>query len=650
MFMICSKVRLRPDGAGFGGGVMGAGGDRRDVDQWHLVRNGKYYGPYNFSILVGAVGKGILSPRDKVWRPGWDDWRPAESVPGLFAPVDIPVPAASQQKSELPITRVSAFAAGADLAADIKDQVAKPRGEPVGQVANTRNYFVRHWRGELSLPVSYWVNGLLATIAASTTSFGFITLIEGGEVRAGAPMALALICFILLLLALSAWQMVGIWRSATRRSGRGSRVWPVLAKASVIIGIVRVAIELVGASFPVVSEHVRIAIGDQRFGESRFRLLRDGTELEFFGGINVGAADELARMLDAAPQVRVLHLNSVGGRIAEADLMAAHVRKRHLITYVSERCDSACTHVFLAGSERWLSRQATLGFHQPSSSFGDGRKTTAGHVEDERRRLRSMGLPDAFVAEAMNTPNDKIWRPTHEELLAARAISGVSDGSRFAASGYVASLPAAEREQAVLKMPLYASLKRADPRAFEEIMKQLAEGYRRGASEEEIAAIARALISKSVRQQVSYAPDSDVLKAIDILIGYMEGLRWADPESCVALEDPSKGARLKSDLAKLFPLIADRELSLNQSIIESGANERRALPTTKEIEPYMAKVSDRLARRSELRFDLIDKPTLTPQEFEPFCEAVLAFYQEIRRLPAHEATAVLRNIYADAGK
>jgi len=28
------------------------------------------------------------------------------------------------------------------------------------------NYFIRHWRGELSLPVSYWVNGFLALIAA----------------------------------------------------------------------------------------------------------------------------------------------------------------------------------------------------------------------------------------------------------------------------------------------------------------------------------------------------------------------------------------------------------------------------------------------------------------------------------------------------
>jgi hypothetical protein len=409
------------------------------------------------------------------------------------------------------------------------------------------------------------------------------------------------------------------------------------------------AIELPGSVVPVVSEHVRIAMGDQQFAASRFRLLRAGTELEFSGGINFGAVDELARMLDAASEVRVLHLNSSGGRMAEADLMAAEVRKRQLITYVSEHCESACTHVFLAGRERWIRARATLGFHQPSFSSLD-RETTAGLIENERRQLRSMGLPEAFVSKALNTPSDKIWRPTHEELLAAGVISGVSDGSRFAASGHAASLSPSELELGILKVPLYASLKRVDPRAFEEIISQLSEGYRRGASEEEITSIARTLVSKSVRQQLAHASDADVLQSIDIVIDYMDGLKSADAESCVAIEDTSRGARLKNDLAKLFPSLAAKELALNQSIIESRAGERRAIPTDQEVAPYLEKVGGRLARRPELNLDLLDKPTLTPDEFKPFCEAALAFYQEIRRLPMGEATRVLRKMFADAAK
>jgi hypothetical protein len=62
--------------------------DRQFVDQWHLVRNGKQYGPYRFSTLVEAVKRSALSEDDQVWRPGWDSWRPAHSVPELFVPPD----------------------------------------------------------------------------------------------------------------------------------------------------------------------------------------------------------------------------------------------------------------------------------------------------------------------------------------------------------------------------------------------------------------------------------------------------------------------------------------------------------------------------------------------------------------------------------
>jgi GYF domain 2 len=58
------------------------------MDQWHLVRNGKQSGPYRFSALVEAVKRGALLKDDQIWRPGWDAWRPAHSVPELFVPPD----------------------------------------------------------------------------------------------------------------------------------------------------------------------------------------------------------------------------------------------------------------------------------------------------------------------------------------------------------------------------------------------------------------------------------------------------------------------------------------------------------------------------------------------------------------------------------
>jgi hypothetical protein len=205
-------------------------------------------------------------------------------------------------------------------------------------------------------------------------------------------------------------------------------------------------------------------------------------------------------------------------------------------------------------------------------------------------------------------------------------------------------------DEVVLKIPLYASLKRVEPETFKEVMARLADGYSQGDTEERIVATARDLISKSVRRQLPYASDTHVLSMIDLRIGYMEGLKSTDPESCVAIEDDSKGARLKADLAKLYPALASNELALNQALIESKVYGIRSIPSEQQVEPYFKKVFTKLAKRTELKLDLIEKVKLEPLEYGPFCELVLAFYREVRRLPTVEATALMRHVYADASK
>jgi hypothetical protein len=625
---------------------MGAG--EQDVRAiWHLARDGKQYGPYQFEVLAQAVSKGVITRDDVIWRPGFETWQRADSVAGLFAPIgSITTAAPGIQAKDV---RVEPAAAGAVEASTARKDLAPAAPTTAEKPKSRANYLARHWRGELSLPVSYWLNGLLVLLAATAAGLTFSSFVQSSQVTAGAPMAAALTCFTIVIVLLSTWQMVGIWRSATRYSASGKAFWGTAAKIVVVLGAIRSVVDLGGMSFPIITEHMSIAMGDPRMGEHKFRLLRDGTELEFVGGIKTGTAKEFERMLDAASQVRVVHLNSFGGRLSEADLMASEVRKRRLITYVSDRCESACTHVFLAGRERWIGERGKIGFHQPNIP-GLEANVASELVEKERKDLLSMGLPSDFVTKALSTPSDKIWRPTSDELLAARVISGISDASRFASSGRVASLSAAELEEAVVKVPVFAALRRAEPQAFGELIARWKDGYSKGLPEEEITAQARALVADVVRRRLPFAPDEKLAEWVDILIGYMDNLKLTDPESCVALEDESKGARLKSNLTKLYPEISSRELSLKQAIIEADVTGGRSVPTSQQVQPYLEKVYDKLARRSDLRLALFDKDTLDVTEFRPFCELALAFYQELRHLPKNESSAVLRTLYADASK
>ena len=70
-------------------------------------------------------------------------------------------------------------------------------------------------------------------------------------------------------------------------------------------------------------------------------------------------------MLNEYPTVRILHLNSNGGRLAEAEKLKNMVTTRNLDTYVNIECQSACVTVFVAGHNRLISKRAVIGLHRP---------------------------------------------------------------------------------------------------------------------------------------------------------------------------------------------------------------------------------------------------------------------------------------------
>ena len=79
------------------------------------------------------------------------------------------------------------------------------------------DYFIRHWRGDLSLGVSYWANG-----------FGnFLVLFAVSTVAAMESVASLKLVAVLSLLVFatgivgSVWQLVGVWRSASNHVSRG---------------------------------------------------------------------------------------------------------------------------------------------------------------------------------------------------------------------------------------------------------------------------------------------------------------------------------------------------------------------------------------------------------------------------------------------
>ena len=158
----------------------------------------------------------------------------------------------------------------------------------------------------------------------------------------------------------------------------------------------------------------------------KLRFLRNGTEIELAGGMPFGTADALKKLLDAAPAVRIIRLNSIGGRVGEGYQIYEIVRDRQLATYTSISCVSACAIAFLGGSRRYLSNTARLGFHSISLG-GLDQKDWPDINSDLRRMLVEHGAPPWFVEKALSTAADSMWYPLNQELIAAKIITQVVD-------------------------------------------------------------------------------------------------------------------------------------------------------------------------------------------------------------------------------
>jgi hypothetical protein len=180
-------------------------------------------------------------------------------------------------------------------------------------------FLVRFWRGQYSLPISYWVIGLAFNLA---TIGGIQALAFATREQAFNPYAIALTLFVMwgATAIILFYQSVGVWRSAARYRRISGRqiwrgVWGVAAQVSVLVGVASFGYQLWQSGFRQLDESWRMAFeGDPDIPPFTLRTMRDGTEMEIAGGFKYGLTRAARAAMDGAPNLKVVHLMSAGGR------------------------------------------------------------------------------------------------------------------------------------------------------------------------------------------------------------------------------------------------------------------------------------------------------------------------------------------------
>ena len=278
----------------------------------------------------------------------------------------------------------------------------------------TPGWFLSHWRGETSLGISYWLNGiLLGSLLPALIAIGY-SLINPfpHSLRVN---ALAILILITLRLCLWIWTVVGVIRSANRHTSRGGRLfWANVARVVICLTVVLTLVRLERSLIPQMRLLAAIARGHDPMDTVTVEVTPDGRTIMLEGTLGAGSVDKVQRIIDASPDATTLELNSDGGRGQTAEELARRVRQRHLNTLVQDHCESACTYIFLAGAKRELAEDGELGFHQASALGIVANDKMI--LQDMVKYYRSAGLRESFIDHILATPPDDMWYPTRREL------------------------------------------------------------------------------------------------------------------------------------------------------------------------------------------------------------------------------------------
>jgi hypothetical protein len=322
-----------------------------------------------------------------------------------------------------------------------------PVKTPTSQVnANTTNrpittpqptpnqwFHAKYWRGDFTLPFSYWVAGSIYAIFVAVSNL-LLPVIYSLDVLTPALYGTIMLSFYCSIILVTIWWLAGTWRSADNHSSNGGSIlWVRAAKASLMLIIVRIVTIFVTIHIHILAESVPLALGMDTTPPYEIRTYHTASELELTGGMPFGTARAIEEIILENPSIQIIHLNSQGGRINEAYKLYEIIETHKLSTYTSADCVSACSLAFLAGQKKYIGLNGRLGFHSMSIA-GLGERTIPGINDDVRSTFAQNGLPESFISRALSTPPNDMWYPSKAELLEFNIIDSIADPRSFSTS------------------------------------------------------------------------------------------------------------------------------------------------------------------------------------------------------------------------
>ena len=612
---------------------------------WWITLYGFELGPFSEATIRECLQRGDVTSDSLCWREGFIAWLPLQQTEEFkVGKRPDPVQGSKNQTSQVTTENNVVTPQPSKSSSTQRSNVKRP-GLAAGDRLSTlqtspsarkkAHYFRRHWQGSLSLPVSYWINSIIVNLVILSLA----TAIGGGVWNAH-PLLIPFAAVALWLLALisAVWLLVGIWRTARRYSNKhlGS-AWGSLATFMTAIGLISSEYNFASFSFlPVV---VFIQIISQNFAPPLYKLniARDATELQLTGELSFGISKNVDKMLTDYPTIRVMHLTSNGGRVAEAKSLADLIIKHSLDTYVSGECDDACVTVFVAGNRRLISKEAQIGMHElyfPGMTSED----LAESRRDTEEFFYSRGVSTDVVEKGFSFDHGDLWRPKHEELFASKLATAYAADDGKVDTRIDGNSPEVTKDS-LLKMPIYQAIKQKYPQEYTLIESKFTDAVLKGQSLQDIRGFSLPIIAKLYIRSMPTASYDSRATFYDTMS--REAIFLYSAQGAAACEAFWKGDVRKFNADGFPQELQNAELDAGTNLIlASGSQERVAIPVA-DLHPTIVQVVQAVGNSIGLTKEAATEALQNKLDPENNCQAAIGFFGGVVSLKGKARETVL---------
>jgi len=173
----------------------------------------------------------------------------------------------------------------------------------------------------------------------------------------------------------------------------------------------------------------------------------------------------------------------------------------------------------------------------------------------------------------------------------------------------------AKVDQELQTLPAYAALKKADPDAYNKLLRQIVQLRSRLRPQAEVQAAAYGALGASVRRFQAHASDQALIDRVRITTLEIDQIGEKNVDACA--DFLSRNPQAPIDLQQyIMPEVIKLDGAATTAILETGSTGERPVPERKQVEPSLNQIRNRswrnLARTTALN-SALGKSPITPR-------------------------------------